>query len=38
MGHHLAPGVVGRLVELTTDLARGAGAVLRTAETAGDPR
>ncbi|MGY1785078.1 alpha/beta fold hydrolase [Geodermatophilus sp. SYSU D00698] len=25
MGHHLAPGVVDRLVELTTDLARGAG-------------
>jgi hypothetical protein len=22
MGHHLAPGVVDRLVELTTDLAR----------------
>jgi pimeloyl-ACP methyl ester carboxylesterase len=25
MGHHLAPGVVDRLVDLTTDLARGAG-------------
>jgi pimeloyl-ACP methyl ester carboxylesterase len=28
MGHHLAPGVVDRLVELTTDLARGSGAPL----------
>ena len=28
MGHHLAPGVVDRLVELTTDLARGTGASL----------
>jgi pimeloyl-ACP methyl ester carboxylesterase len=27
MGHHLAPGVVDRLVELTTELARGSGAV-----------
>jgi cation diffusion facilitator CzcD-associated flavoprotein CzcO/pimeloyl-ACP methyl ester carboxylesterase len=26
MGHHLAPGVLDRLVELTADLARGAGA------------
>jgi pimeloyl-ACP methyl ester carboxylesterase len=29
MGHHLAPGVVDRLVELTSDLARGAGAAVR---------
>jgi pimeloyl-ACP methyl ester carboxylesterase len=35
MGHHLAPGVVDRLVELTTDLARGAGAHL---DPAGGPR
>ena len=35
MGHHLAPGVVDRLVQLTTDLARTAGAPL---ERTGDPR
>jgi len=35
MGHHLAPGVVDRLVELTTDLARDADA---TPATIGDPR
>ena len=33
MAHHLAPGVVDRLVELTTDLARSA-----DADTTGDPR
>jgi pimeloyl-ACP methyl ester carboxylesterase len=45
MGHHLAPGVVDRLVELTTDLARGAHPAaelptreLPTPETAGDHR
>ncbi|MGY5883402.1 alpha/beta fold hydrolase [Modestobacter lacusdianchii] len=35
MGHHLAPGVVDQLVDLTTDLARSTGAPLPTA---GDPR
>jgi pimeloyl-ACP methyl ester carboxylesterase len=35
MGHHLAPDVVDRLVELTTDLARSADAALTPA---GDPR
>ncbi|SCF91216.1 hypothetical protein GA0115258_117115, partial [Streptomyces sp. LamerLS-31b] len=28
MGHHLAPGVLDRLVGLTTDLARGHGAAV----------
>ncbi|MGY1714838.1 alpha/beta fold hydrolase [Geodermatophilus sp. SYSU D01106] len=37
MGHHLAPGVVDRLVELTTDLARGAGRT-DTARSAGAQR
>ena len=32
MGHHLAPGVVDRLVELTTELARSAGAALTPVE------
>ncbi|MFQ1002795.1 alpha/beta fold hydrolase [Modestobacter sp. SSW1-42] len=35
MGHHLAPGVVDRLVDLTTELVRGTGVPL---ETAGDHR
>jgi pimeloyl-ACP methyl ester carboxylesterase len=35
MGHHLAPGVADRLVELSTDLARSAGADLPTT---GEPR
>jgi pimeloyl-ACP methyl ester carboxylesterase len=35
MGHHLAPGAVDRLVDLTTSLARDAGAPLATT---GDPR
>jgi len=35
MGHHLAPGVIDRLVDLTTDLVRGTGAPLTTS---GDPR
>ncbi|WP_199572183.1 hypothetical protein [Streptomyces murinus] len=37
MGHHLAPGVLDRLVGLTTDLARGHGAAVtrtRTGEAA----
>ena len=32
LGHHLAPGVVDRLVELSTDLARSAGAPLPAGE------
>ena len=32
MGHHLAPGVVDRLVELTTELARSTGAALTPVE------
>jgi len=35
MGHHLAPGAVDRLVDLTTELAQGTGAPLSTS---GDPR
>jgi hypothetical protein len=29
MGHHLVPGIVDRLVDLSTDLARDAGATNR---------
>jgi pimeloyl-ACP methyl ester carboxylesterase len=36
MGHHLAPGVVDRLVELTTDLTRSSGAVLSPSARTGD--
>lgn len=37
MGHHLAPGVLGRLVELTTELARTHGARPVPAPSTGEP-
>ncbi|MCZ2826869.1 MULTISPECIES: alpha/beta hydrolase [unclassified Modestobacter] len=38
LGHHLAPGVVDQLVDLTTDLARSTGAPLAPLSPTGDPR